>query len=221
MKTFLFLFLLFFTKADSQRAGLPLSAYKGSPACKTLVFYLSGDGGLKNLFSRAFMKQFRQQGFPIIGMSSKSYFWAKKTPEQAAFDIGKVIQAYLNDWNCQDYVFIGYSFGADVAPFIQRRFPSGLAARAKHLILLSPSRKIDFEVHLFSSLGFSKNKGVDVPDEINRLTVPITLIFGSNEKEFPVERLTAKNVKTVIIPGGHHYHMNVAEVVRQIINAVQ
>ena len=221
MKIFLFLFLFFFTKADGQQAGLPLSVYKGSPACKTLVFYLSGDGGLKNLFSRAFMKQFRQQGFPVIGMSSKSYFRAKRTPEQAACDIGNVIQAYLNDWDCDDFVFIGYSFGADAAPFLLRRFPSGLATRAKHLILLSPSRKTDFEVHLFSSLGFSKNKGVNVPDEINQLNVSTTLIFGSNEKEFPVESLTAKNVKTVIIPGGHHYHMNVSEVVKQIIRAVQ
>ncbi len=84
MKALLFLLLFFFVRADAQSAGLPVSAYKGSPANKTLFFYISGDGGLNNFFSRTFMQQFRQQGFSIIGMNSKSYFWSKKTPEQAA-----------------------------------------------------------------------------------------------------------------------------------------
>ncbi len=221
MKAVLFFILFLCTRADTQSAGVPVSAYIGSPASKTLFFYISGDGGLNNFFSRTFMQQFRQQGFPIIGMSSKSYFWSKKTPEQAANDIGKVINAYLKKWNCQDFVLIGYSFGADVAPFIQMRFPSGLSRQAKHIILMSPSQKTDFEIHLLGSLGFYRNKGLNVTSEINKLTVPTTLIFGRNEKGFPVESITAKNVKTIKIPGGHHYQWNVAEVVKQITNAAK
>lgn len=221
MKAVLFLLLFFFTKAHSQSAGLPVSAYKGSPASKTLFFYISGDGGLNNFFSRTFMQQFRQQGLSIIGMSSKSYFWSKKTPAQAAWDIGNVINAYLKKWNCQDFVLIGYSFGADVAPFIQMRFSSGLGRQAKHIILMSPSQKTDFEIHLLSSLGFYKNKGLNVPNEINKLTVSTTLIFGSNEKDFPIESITAKNVKIIRVPGSHHYEWNVAEVVKQITNAAK
>ena len=221
MKALLFLLLCFFARADAQSAGLPVSAYQGNPASKTLFFYISGDGGLNNFFSRMFVQQFRQQDFPIIGLSSKSYFWSKKTPQQAASDIGHVIDAYLKKWNCQDFVLIGYSFGADVAPFIQRRFSSSLASRAKHIILMSPSSKTDFEIHLLSGLGLYTNKGLNVITEINKLTVPTTLIFGKKEKGFPLESITAKMVKILKLPGGHHYRWNTAEVVKQIINAAK
>lgn len=220
MKALLFLLLFFFARADAQSAGLPVFAYKGSPVSKTLFFYISGDGGLNNFFSRTFMQQFRQQGFPIIGLSSKSYFWSKKTPEQAASDIGHLIDAYLKKWNCQDFVLIGYSFGADVAPFIQLRLSSSLASRAKHIILMSPSPKTDFEIHLVSGLGLY-TKGLNVITEINKLTVPATLIFGKKEKGFPFESITAKTVQTLKLPGGHHYRWNTAEVVKQIITAAK
>ena len=221
MKAVLFLLLFFFARADAQSTGLPVSAYKGSLSSKTLFFYISGDGGLNNFFSRTLMQQFRQQGFSIIGLNSKSYFWSKKTPEQAANDIGIVINTYLKKWNCQDFVLIGYSFGADVAPFIQMRFPSSLASHAKHIILMSPSQKTDFEIHLLSGLGLYTNKGLNVVSEINKLTLPATLLFGRNEKGFPVESITAKSVKTIKVPGGHHYQWNVTEVVKQITNAAK
>ncbi len=132
-----------------------------------------------------------------------------------------MIDAYLKKWNCQDFVLIGYSFGADVAPFIQMRFSSGLASHAKHIILMSPSQKTDFEIHLLSSIGLYPTKGLNVIREINKLTVPTTLLFGKKEKGLPVESITAKTVKTIKVPGGHHYQWNVTEVVKQIINAAK
>jgi len=210
-----------FTRANAQDAGVTVVAYKGRDTSKPLLFYISGDGGLNNSFSHAFMEQFHLQDYSLLGLNSRDYFWSKKSPQQAANDIGHVLMWYLSKWKCKDFVLIGYSFGADVTPFIQRCFPPGLAAHTKHIVLMSPSLKTDFEVHLLSMIGLDKNKGMDVADETRKLAVPATIIFGTNEKSCPFDSIKAKNIQTIKLPGGHHYHWDVNVVVRQIIKVIQ
>jgi len=221
MKFIVFFLLLVSVGANAQSIDLSVLAYKGRDSSKPLLFYISGDGGLSNSFSTAFMQQFQNQGYSIVGMNAKSYFWTRKTPQQAASDIGRTITAYLQKWNCKAFVLIGYSFGADVAPFIERCFPPTLAGRVRHIVLMSPSEKTDFEIHVLNMLGLDINKGVSVPDEINQLTIPVTLIFGKDETGFPFSAIAAKHATIIKVSGGHHYNRDVNELRRQIMNAIK
>lgn len=57
---------------------------------KPLVFYITGDGGW-NDFSNQFISGLNKNGYSIIGLDSKKYFWIKKTPNQFANDVKPLI----------------------------------------------------------------------------------------------------------------------------------
>ena len=134
--------------SQAQKTSLPLSMYNSTDTTKPLIFYISGDGGF-NKFSTSFMQALNKQGYAVIGLDAKDYFWHRKNPQDAATAIEADINEVNGKWKRQNIVLIGYSFGADVAPFMLTRFSNGLAGKVNHLILLSPSSKTDFEIHVF------------------------------------------------------------------------
>src|SRR5258707_15094469 len=119
------LFTCFFLHAQSP---LPLSANNSSNSSKPLVFYISGDGGF-NKFSTSFMQTLNKEGFAVLGLDAKDYFWNKKDPAEAAKAIESAIDQYNRQWKRTNIILIGYSFGADVAPFILTHFSADLYAR--------------------------------------------------------------------------------------------
>jgi len=211
--------IIFFSLCMSpfaQTTSLPLVFYSSADTSRPLIFYISGDGGI-NKFSTSFMQVLNKQGYAVIGLNSKDYFWSRKKPGDAA----KAIEAGINEtnklWKKKNIVLIGYSFGADVAPFMLTNFSAALTGKINHLILLSPSPKTDFEIHVLQMLGWEKNSGESVPAEINKLLKPVTIIVGDDENEFPFSELTIKNKQVIKMPGGHHYDGDVNALCRQII----
>src|SRR5436190_16097413 len=140
-KPIIILFTLLFSLfhiLSAQKTSLPLSLYSGMDTTKPLLFYISGDGGF-NKFSTSFMQTLNKQGYAVIGLDAKDYFWHKKDPQEAANAIESAINQYNRQWKRKNIVLIGYSFGADVAPFMFTRFSATLSGKINHLILLSPS----------------------------------------------------------------------------------
>ncbi len=201
--------------------SLPLSVKESTDTSKALVFYISGDGGF-NKFSKSLMESFNKAGHPVLGLDSKDYFWKKKKPEDAAKAIEATITKYNKDWKRKKVVLIGYSFGADVAPFMLTRFSGALSSVTSHLVLLSPSATTDFEIHLMDMFGSSKSSGVSVPAEVNKVTShPVLIVTGESESDFPFEKLTISNKQTVKLPGGHHYNDNIAELSKQVLSRIK
>jgi len=162
------------------------------------------------------MENLNKQGYAVIGLNAKEYFWTKKKPQDAANAIEAAINESNKEWKKKNIVLIGYSFGADVAPFILMHFSTAISVKIMHLILLSPSAKTDFEIHVLQMLGWGKDAGESVADEINKVAVPVTIITGDDEKEFPFNQLTIKNKKIIKMPGGHHYDGDVLALCKQI-----
>jgi type IV secretory pathway VirJ component len=197
------------------QTSLPLSVNSSSDTSKPLIFYISGDGGF-NKFSTSFIQTLNKQGYAIIGLDAKNYFWHKKNPMEAASAIEQAINRYNNQWKRKNIVLIGYSFGADVVPFMITHFTASLSARVTHLVLLSPSPKTDFEIHVLQMLGWGKNSGESVPAEINKISKPILIITGEDEDDFPFNELTIKNKQVIKMPGSHHYDGNVESLCKQV-----
>ncbi|HVZ55796.1 MAG TPA: AcvB/VirJ family lysyl-phosphatidylglycerol hydrolase [Chitinophagaceae bacterium] len=191
-------------RAQPGTPDLPAVLYPASDTSRPLLVYLSGDGGW-NHFSTAFLQSLHSRGYAIVAFNSRNYFWRKKTAEQTARDINGLASRYLGEWKRSRFILIGYSFGADVAPFVVTRMEPALQERLVHLVLMSPSPKTDFEVHVSGLLGFSGGSGDSVPAETNKIRKPILLVFGDNENEFPLGQLTIKNYSQIRLPGGHHY----------------
>lgn len=209
------MFLLAFSFRPAAQE-LPVKIFPGSDSTRPLLFYISGDGGLDNSFSSAFVRKLNALGYPVIGLNAKSYFWSRKKPQEAADAIGKLLTNYMGQWKTKSCILIGYSFGADVLPFIQRRLPAPLQAQNSKVILMSPSDKTDFEIHVLGMMGWGSSSGESVPAEVNKLAKPVVLVFGSDENEFPVKDIHLPNLLTLRLPGGHHYDGNVDEVVKQL-----
>lgn len=204
-------------------ASLPVATYavKNYNTKKPFVLYLSGDGG-ENSFSKSLMHQVNSKGYPAVFFNSQKYFWSKKTPEQTASDVEKVIRHYQTQWNLKDVIIIGYSFGADVAPFVITRLSKDIYDDLKNIVLMSPSQATDFEVHVAQLFGGGKSTGSSVTAEINKIKQkPLLIIQGLKESE-KIESTSLKvSYKLIGLKGGHKYESDTSEVANTIFKNLQ
>ena len=60
----------------------------------------------------------------------------------------RVLRHYLAAWHAQRVLMIGYSFGADVLPFVVNRLPPDVRAQVASVSLLGLDAHASFEIHL-------------------------------------------------------------------------
>lgn len=106
---------------------------------------LSGDGGWRDL-DRSVATVLQADGAPVIGIDSLRYFWTKRTPEETAADLARLIARYRALWGVGKVALIGYSFGADVLPETCLALPDETRAKVAQITLLAPSVKADWEI---------------------------------------------------------------------------
>jgi type IV secretory pathway VirJ component len=214
-----FIISSFLSKAQDV-SSLPLTPFPANThdADKALIIYISGDGGL-NSFSKQFCQALNDKGYSVVLFNSLKYFWSKKTPQQASADVQRTLQYYKTAWKKNKVVVIGYSFGADVLPFVYSRWPKDVQSLVKNLAFVSPSNTTDFEVHVNQMFGKKQTNGASVTDELNKITdKPLLFIQAEKEPErVETEKLKVRNQKLVILKGGHHYDNNGGEVANVIV----
>ncbi len=204
-------------------SSLPVVPYaaKTYNAQKAFVLYISGDGG-ENSFSKSLMEQVNSKGYPAVLFNSQRYFWSKKTPGQTAADVEKVINYYQLQWKLKNVIIIGYSFGADVAPFVVTRLSKNTYAAVRNIVLMSPSQATDFEVHVAQLFGKGKSTGSSVLAEINKIKQkPLLILQGLKESE-KIESTSLKvSYKLIGLKGGHRYESDTSEVANTIFKNLQ
>lgn len=197
--------LLFFS---CQNSGFPVSEWNGN-SDKPVIFYISGDAGFNN-FSKTFSQELHRYGYDVFALNTKKYFWKKKTPLQASQDTENYLKELIKNRINKKIIIIGYSYGADVAPFIYNRFDKDFQRNIQDLIIIGPSQVNDFEIHLEEYITGHMEYGYSVINEINHLkNVPFTLIVSDLEKMyFPKNEITLKNYQFLHLPGDHHFGGN-------------
>ncbi|WP_302868243.1 AcvB/VirJ family lysyl-phosphatidylglycerol hydrolase [Mucilaginibacter sp. L3T2-6] len=181
------------------------------------VLYISGDGGW-NGFSQKIAESYAANGFNVVGLNSFKYFWKKKAPQQAADDIAALLKTYCNEWHKQKVVICGFSFGADVIPFIYTRLPDELKNRISLIQLISPSSYTDFEIHVIDMMRSGNTvRSMNIAAEVNRVDVPVICYYGQQEPDKPLAVLKKANIKTVILAGDHHYSNTYTEIIKNAL----
>jgi type IV secretory pathway VirJ component len=212
------------TKAQTKIniSDLAIMIYVSADTSKPIIIYYTGDGGF-NSFSTEFAKQLNSKGYSVISFNCLKSFWKSKTPDQSALEASNLISYYESAWRRTRIILMGYSFGADVLPFIFTRLPKNQADDVAQIILLSPSNHTDFEVHLTEMLGKNSKGTNNVPAEINKVDQkPILIVSGEKEEgSFDFSDLKFANYQKITIRGGHHYDSNPAEVADSIIKYLQ
>lgn len=196
--------LAFACNTNAQKTALPVKEWKSAVA-NPLVFYISGDGGF-NDFSMNLCKNMNESGYSVSALNSRSFFWSKKAPQQTANEFTNYLNTAIKNQKNQQIIFVGYSFGADVLPFIINRLPTALKSKIKSAIFLTPSGSTDFEIHLSDMMGGGKKRAMDVVAEINRMSISkAAVITDKGEKSFPAKNIILKGLVIETLRGDHHF----------------
>jgi len=172
---------------------------------KPLIISISGDGGWKGFISGLSM-DLSKDSLPSVGLDALSYFWQSKTPDQTTKDIVNLVNYYLNKWHRKSFILLGYSFGANIIPFVVNRFPQELKNKMDMMVLLSPDEYADFQFHFGSWFDLSSSKALPVLPELSKLQASNALFIFGNEEEHTIIPELPKKFKIELVNGDHHYN---------------
>ncbi len=178
---------------------------------------LSGDGGWAGI-DKAIAEALADKGIAVVGFNSLQYFWTARTPQETTRDVERVMRYYLNCWNKKGIILIGYSFGADVLPFVGNRLPRTCAEKVDLFAFIGLSSFADFQFTVTDWLGGHHKDALPTLPEIKRLKGRSMLYFyGTEEKETVVDQIDRKTIKTIALRGGHHFGGRYAVIADSII----
>jgi type IV secretory pathway VirJ component len=202
--------------------GLPLvevTAAPGAAAQDLMVVMLSGDGGWAAL-DKGLSATFAARGIPVVGWNSLRYFWSARTPEGAAQDLDRILRHYLPAWGKSRALVVGYSFGADVVPFMVSRLPADTRARVTGVGLLGPDADAAFEFHVTHWLGASGDRRYPTVPEVGRLQgLRVACVQGADESDSACRSMPAWT-RVLTLPGGHHFEGDYARLGAELMAAL-
>ena len=186
--------------------GFPVSEYKGSATNPNLLIYYSGDGGWGDMEDEMSV-YYQKKGFATVGIDTLRYFWHVHNPTEAGKDLARIINDYTARWKKSGVILIGYSYGADVLPFLVNRLPQEAASKVRGVALIGPSPTIDFDV---SPAIETRDPEMPLMPEVKKIQSSQLLCIGANlEKQSLCRRLEQKSsvvgTDIEILRGGHAY----------------
>lgn len=199
---------------------MPIKVYPAqNPDSHKVLFMISGDGGWTS-FDQGLAMSFTKKDVTVIGLDAQKYFWKEKKPEEAANAINQILAHFIKNDPSVSISLMGFSFGACVLPFIHNKLPDSTKSAVKDLILLSPDKKGDFEIHVADMLSFgSRDQPYDVIAELKRTTgLKKLCIFGDTEDKELTQTFKQSGTQVEVLPGGHHYNNDYNALVHTILN---
>lgn len=186
---------------------LPLVEVPAAHPGKTLAVIVTGDGGWAGI-DQQIGDIMAAHGVSVIGFNSLKYFWNARTPEEMAHDLELTLTHYAAKWGAEKFIVVGYSIGADVLPFMTGRMSEATKARLAVVAMLGPGTHADFEFHLSNWLTTENvPEGAPMIPEMAKLSkTPVLLVCGSEEEGTLCQNYQAPNVKSLVLPGGHHFN---------------
>ncbi len=192
------------------------------PQKNAMAVIITGDGGWA-LIDREVGNALAGEGIPVVGLNSLKYFWKRRTPDEAATDLGRILSHYMNKWGMRKAVLVGYSRGADVLPFMANRLPPELLDRVSLIALIGPDTSVDFQFHLSDFLG-DKSHPNDLPTlpEVVKLQGRRVLCYYGSDEETSLCRSLDTSWATIIeTKGGHHFGGDYQSVAKKIIEMIE
>ncbi|MFI5317378.1 MAG: AcvB/VirJ family lysyl-phosphatidylglycerol hydrolase [Myxococcota bacterium] len=192
------------------------------PESDLFAVVLSGDGGWASI-DREVGGALARHGVSVVGFDSLQYFWTRRTPEDSALALGRVVSHYLGAWHKARVALVGYSRGADVLPFMASRLPAELRARVALVALLGPARSVEFEFHLSDWIGGSSGEdALATGPEVAKLKgLKLLCVFGRDEGESLCRDLDASLATRDERPGDHHFGGDYEAIAQRILDSLR
>jgi type IV secretory pathway VirJ component len=197
-------------------SDLPVQEVHASAASDEFALLLTGDGGWAGL-DQELAARLAASGVPTVGLNSLKYFWTERTPDDTARDVTRILRHYFSAWNKQRVLLVGYSFGADVLPFVVNRLPADLRQRVASVSLLGIDANASFEVRVADWVG-GDNDGPATRPELARLTpLPVLCLYGEGEKDSICPGFSGPGVTRAQVGTGHHFGGEYATLAERIL----
>jgi type IV secretory pathway VirJ component len=198
---------------------LSLTEVPVAPSARTdtVAIILTGDGGWAGL-DKSVAAGMASRGIPAIGWSSLRYYWTPRTPDSAAADLARIIRHYMSAWTAKRVILVGYSFGADVLPFLVNRLPPSMLSLVRSVALLGLSDTADFEFHVSDWISHGGTSQYRTVPEVQRLTVPVLCVRGADEDDSACRTVKGAHITSLDVGHGHHFSGNYAQLVNVILN---
>jgi type IV secretory pathway VirJ component len=197
-------------------SDLPLVELPTSTKSDLFALMISGDGGWRRI-DRKVTDELRAAGVPVVGLLAPDYFRTRRTPDESACALERVIRHYQLQWRRQKVILIGYSRGADILPFMASRLPADLRPAVRLIALLGLERMIDFKYHSFWFPQLHREQQFPVKPEVEKLRGQnVICVYGQKERDSLCQALDPSAFKIVREPGSHHFagqYRDVADVI--------
>jgi type IV secretory pathway VirJ component len=179
-----------------------------APKGPLLAVLLTGDGGWAAA-DKALAAAFVQRNVAVVGLSSPRYLVHGRTPDEAAGDLARILGHFLDAWQRERVLIIGYSRGADIGPFMELRLPPALRDRVALTALLGPGQWATFKLGLFDLFRSHGRNGLPVSSEVAKLRgKPVLCIYGSKDSGAICPSLHQAGLARAVVRagGGHAVH---------------
>jgi type IV secretory pathway VirJ component len=190
--------------AKSAAGSLPLVEVPADSG-HTMALFLTGDGGWAS-GDRALAETLARGGVAVVGMDSRAYLRAeRRTPESTASDAARIVERYSALWHRDRLILVGYSRGADMAPFIVSRWPAELRNRLALIALVGLADHTNFEFH-WQDLLHDSRRATDLPTrpELERIRgIRMLCVYGEDESDSLCPSLDPSIARIGRIAGGH------------------
>lgn len=205
-------------------SDLPLVEVRSPKEGPRFAVILTGDGGWSGR-DKAMAKVFSDAGISVVGLSSPEYFSKRRTPDETADAIARIIGHYRAAWGRPETLLVGYSRGADIVPFVAGRLPPSAREGLALVAMLGPSTFAEFQFHLIDLLRTVHRSDAIPTEPAVRATggaYPMLCIQGADEKDSLCPRLVDLPwVTQVVLPGGHPVDGDYGRIARIILDAAQ
>ncbi|MGE3333498.1 MAG: AcvB/VirJ family lysyl-phosphatidylglycerol hydrolase [Rhodospirillaceae bacterium] len=185
--------------------GLPVVPLPAAGDGKQLAIFFSGDGGWADIDSDI-GEELSRRGVAVVGFDTLKYFWRKQDPAAAAADLARVIAQYSAAWKRDDIVLIGYSFGADVLPFLWQNLDPASRAKVSNVIFLGLGDAASMEITVGGWVGVTPAQALPtVPAARSISAAHMMCFYGVDEGSKACPALAAYGAEVFAMPGGHHF----------------
>jgi type IV secretory pathway VirJ component len=198
-------------------SDLPLVELPVQSDSPEVVVLLSGDGGWTGLV-RDVSAALNASGLSVVGLDCFRYFWKRKTPEQTAADMERLLDHYLSLWGKTGVVLAGYSRGADVLPATVVRLPEERRNQIRLIALIGAATSVQFVPTALGILNLRvPGPAIRLMPDLEKLRgTRILCFYGSEERDTICSSMDPQLAECVKFEGGHHFRGDSQAIGRRI-----
>ena len=208
------------TNVVTSRGDQPLVVYAAAARTeRPLVLLLSGEGGWR-AFDDAVAGRLAARGYTVGGIDCMRYFRSAQDDRTAlARDVRRFADALVVAAGAPAptrIVLAGYSFGADLAPWIAGA--PGRDARIVGLVLIGPDRTGSLQARISEILGLHPSDHTFDTGAalVEAADLPVLFVHGGDDAESDAPALAEGfpgKKRLMIVPGTHHFsgHLDALE----------